>query len=73
MSARSVPIDHEQALLLEEIGIALMRNGDNLRGTQVLAIVLAWRHSRTIEDLLEEDGALAPVVDLQDWSKRVGA
>ena len=72
---RSVPLDRSQALLLEEIGIALLRNGDNERGTKVLAISLAWQGSRGIEDVLfsgEQDSG-SNVVELPGWSKRVGA
>ena len=71
---RSVPLDRSQALLLEEIGIALLRNGDNERGTKVLAIALAWQGSRGIEDVLfPEPDPDSNVVELHGWSRRVGA
>ena len=70
---RSVPLDRSQALLLEEIGIALLRNGDNERGTKVLAISLAWQGSRGIEDVLfAEPDSASNVVELHGWSRRVG-
>lgn len=74
---RAVPIDALQADLIEEIGLELMRKGDE-RASRVLAIFLAWKVSRRAEvsDIpvfrcdIDESAGMADVVELHGWSKK---
>ena len=70
---RYVALDSEQAALLEEVGVDLLREGDEERATKLLAIHLAWRYAKTQRFAcdVDESGGLAELLDLHDFSKRV--
>lgn len=67
--ARQIVLEAEQAYMLEDLGQELLRRND-LRATQVLAIVLAWRFSSGSGSEPEEAG-LAEVVELHGYSRGV--
>ena len=60
---RFVALDVEQAMLLEEVGVDLLREGDEERATQLLAMHLAWRFA--------DPKRKAEVVELNGYSKKV--
>jgi hypothetical protein len=75
---RAVAMDAEQASLIEELGLELMRQGDE-RSTRLLTIFLAWKISSraTLSNIPtafrcdpDESAGLAEVVELHGYSKR---
>ena len=67
MSEKLVAIDAEQAKILEDVGVALMRADDD-RAMRVLSISLAYKWAKLIEPPLPDN-----VVEFGSYSRKVGA
>ena len=73
---RTVPLDIEQARLIEEVGKELLGAGDP-RATKLLTIYLAWTYSpealyhREFHCDVDESAGMAEVVQLQGYSRKV--
>lgn len=75
MSDRLVVVSAEQAGILDDIGQQLLRNHDE-RATKVLALVLAWRYAATDRSFVckvDESAGMADVIELDGYSRRIGA
>lgn len=75
---RAVPMDAEQAHLIEELGLELMRRHDD-RATRLLTIFLTWKISSpaTLQNIpaafrcdVDESAGMAEVVELHGYSRR---
>lgn len=70
---RSVPLDEEQYLFIEDLGKEFIRAGQQEKGTRLLAIALAWRVSPVarFECEVDESAGMADVVELEGYSRKV--
>lgn len=62
---RAVVMSAEQAQVLEEVGVELMRHKDE-RAMKLLTISLAYKFARPIDPQVPDN-----VVELHGWSRRV--
>lgn len=71
MSERMVAVSAEQAQILEDVGVQMMRDEDD-RAMKVLALSLAYKFARPLEPELPSN--VYPIVKHvgDDWSRRVG-
>ncbi len=69
---RSIPIDREQAVVIEEVGLELLRVGDH-RASKLLALALAWRVAPSAAPSTETRRQLAEVIAIDTFSRKVGA
>jgi hypothetical protein len=67
MSERPVLMTDEQAQILEDVGVELMRQQDD-RAMKVLSLSLAYKFAAPIEPPLPSN-----VVQLDPYSRKVGA
>lgn len=73
MSDRLVPMSAEQAQILEDVAVEMMRANDDERAIKLLALSLAYKWARPLEAPLPEN--VYPLVTHagDDWSRRIGS
>ena len=64
MSERMVAVSAEQAQILEDVGVQMMRDDDD-RAMKVLALSLAYKFGKDIAPPLPDN-----VVEFESWSRR---
>jgi hypothetical protein len=70
MSERLVPISQEQAQILEDVAVQMMRDNDEKRAIKLLALSLAYKWAKPTEPPLPEN--VVPLVDrIDSYSRRV--
>lgn len=72
---RSVPLDEEQYLLIEDLGKTALRAKNYELGTKLLAIALAWKVSPVVafDCEIDESAGLAEgrLIELGSYSRKV--
>lgn len=73
MITRAVPMDEEQFLFIEDLGKALMREGQTETATKLFAIALSWKVAPIVRFgcNVDESAGMAEVVELQGYSRKV--
>jgi hypothetical protein len=73
MTERLVPVSQEQAQILEDVAVQMMRDNDDNRAIKLLALSLAYKWAKPLEPPLPEN--VYPIVTHAGdyWSRKVSS